>query len=217
METSMGCCVPVRHWANVIGKPPNSTKLSSVIVRQDGTYRLSDAFIRLVDSIQLRISMNGEAHMITGVSDVNNYRTYYYAAFIAMMVVSMSGDDSSFDICDCGRIADFLYPSGDWCLYRMLSYSDGNEQNTSSAQNGKAIDVSVMCENWHPCDASDIADVDGLTDLTVLAETEGLGSNVVARDDEFEQLISVLIRKDGLFVLDELKCLNPENLLSEDA
>ena len=38
--------------------------------------------------------------------------------------------------------------------------------------------------------------MDGLTDLTVLAETEGLGSNVVARDDEFEQLISVLIRKD---------------------
>ena len=26
----------------------------------------------------------------------------------------------------------------------------------------------------------------------------------------------VLIRKDGLFVLDDLKCLNPENLLSED-
>ena len=173
-----------------------SIRMSSVIVRQDGTYRLSDAFIRLVDSIQLRISMNGEAHMITGVSDVNNYKTYYYAAFIAMMVISMSGDDSSFDICDCGRIADFIYPSGDWCLYRMLSYSDGNEQSTSSAQNGKVIDVSVMSENWHPCDASDIADVDGLTDLTVLAETEGLGSNVVARDDEFEQLVSVLIRKD---------------------
>ena len=26
----------------------------------------------------------------------------------------------------------------------------------------------------------------------------------------------VLIRKDGMFVLDELKCLNPENLLSEE-
>ena len=26
----------------------------------------------------------------------------------------------------------------------------------------------------------------------------------------------VLIRKDGLFVLDELKCLNPENLLSKE-
>ena len=40
----------------------------------------------------------------------------------------------------------------------------------------------------------------------VLIQTEEYGGGEIYFDD-------VLIRKDGLFVLDELKCLNPENLM----
>ena len=40
----------------------------------------------------------------------------------------------------------------------------------------------------------------------VLIQTKEFGGGEIYFDDK-------LIRKDGLFVLDELKCLNPENLI----
>lgn len=185
---------------------PSETVILSEIASEiaSGEYTLSKRFIRLVDAIQYRMSITGESSMLANVRNINDKVTYMYATFIALIIVLLGSRYRTAILSDGGAYADLAYPSYDWSVMRLMSYfttmasgepSDADCDECDGAVGGNRPD-DASNENWHPCKLGDIASMSDVRDMTVEASINGVGSNIIERDRELDQVISVLIRHD---------------------
>lgn len=167
-------------------------------------YTLSKRFIRLVDTIQYRMSITGESSMLANVHNINDKMTYTYATFIALIVVMLGSRYRTSVLSDGGAYADLAYPSYDWSVMRLMAYFTTVASNDSAnGEDGADIDGAeseepndAATDTWHPHKLGDIASMSDVRDMTVEASINGVGSDIIERDRELEQVISVLIRHD---------------------